>query len=258
MSTTFEQLDNTGAAPAAHARRGRARRVLKIAGIALTGLFMLSEASSFVWKSSGSNAWKLVSDQNGIRIWTLKTPGSSLLKVKGEMRTNARLSSIVAILEETEVMDKSVGIAKTTVLEKKETPSLYMMYVHYVHDLSVPTGLPIAPREFILQMHHSQDPVTKAVQINVLAAPNKLPPNKAFVRITHLNNIWTVRPLPNGEVDLQAEADVDLGGNLPDFFKNLMMPEVIKGLCTSVRKLSGQDRYVNAKVAYIREPDQQG
>jgi hypothetical protein len=150
-------------------------------------------------------------------------------------------------------MDKSVGIDKTTVLEKKSFPGLYLQYVQYVHDLSKPTHLPITPREFILLMHHSQDPATRQVQINVLAAPNKLAPKVDAIRLTHLNNIWTLTPLPDGKVALAAQADVDLGGSIPYFFKNLMMTEVIKALCTSVRTLSQQDRYVNAKVDYIKE-----
>lgn len=235
-------------------RSGKLRKALKIAALSLLGIFALYEISTFAWKQSGSNEWKVASNHDGIKVWTLKTQGSSLLKVKGEMRTKARLGSLVAILTETEVGDDSVGIGKNTVLDRKDTPSLFMTYIHYVWDLSLMTGLPIGRREFIVQLHHSQDTVTKEIELNVLAAPNKLHPKNNLERVSHLNNVWTLIPRDNGEVDIAIVMDVDLGGNLPHFFQNLMMPEMARSLLSIVRKQTTAERYVNAKVAYISEP----
>ncbi len=224
-------------------------KYLKIMALSVIGLVVAYQAVGMAWTSLGSNEWTLSSEEDGIRIWTRKTPGDSLLKVKGEMRTKARLSSVLAILEETEVLDKSIGIDKVNVLERKDTPSVYMAYHHYVHKLPQPIG----SREFIIQTHHAQDAETGRVEVNVLAAPNKLPPVENLVRITHLNNIWTLDPRPNGELDLTMIVDVDLGGSLPYFMKNTIMPQAILGLFKSIRTLATQDRYLNATVAHIRE-----
>jgi hypothetical protein len=232
-----------------HERPGRRAKVLKIAALSLLGLFVAYEAVFLVWTHSGSNEWKLVHDQDGIKLWTLKTPGVELLKVKGEMRTTARLASVVAILEDTEVPDKSVGIDKVNVLERKDTELLYMAYHQYEHELPAPIGR----REFILQAHHSQDPVTHDIVVNFLAAPNKLPPKAGVVRIKHLNNIWTLSPLENGEVKLLAIVDMDLGGNVPYFLKNVISPMAVQLLFESMRKLSTEQRFANAQVSYIRE-----
>ena len=233
----------------AHERPGKRAKVLKIAALSLLALFVAYEAVFLVWTHSGSNEWKLVHDQDGIKLWTLKTPGVELLKVKGEMRTTARLASVVAILEDTEVPDKSVGIDKVNVLERKDTELLYMAYHQYEHELPAPIGR----REFILQAHHSQDPVTHDIVVNFLAAPNKLPPKAGVVRIKHLNNIWTLSPLENGEVKLLAIVDMDLGGNVPYFLKNVISPMAVQLLFESMRKLSTEQRFANAQVSYIRE-----
>lgn len=230
-------------------RSNKSRKVLKIAALSLLAVFITYEAVRIAWTHSGSNEWKLVHDEAGIKLWTLKTPGLELLKVRGEMRTPARLASVVAILEDTDVPDKSVGIDKVDVLERKETESIYMAYHHYEHELPMPIGR----REFILQAHHSQDPVTHDIVVNFLAAPNKLPPKADVVRIQHLNNIWTLTPLENGEVRLQAIVDMDLGGNVPYFVKNLIMPQAVQLLFESMRKLSAEQRYADAQVSYIRE-----
>lgn len=229
----------------------KTRKILKIMALSVIGIVVAYQAIAIAWTSLGSNEWTLASEEDGIRIWTRKTPGDSLLKVKGEMRAKARLSSVVAILEETEVLDKTIGIDKVNVLERKDTPAVYMAYHHYVHRLPPPIGA----REFIIQTHHSQDRETRRVEVNVLAAPNKLPPVENLVRITHLNNIWTLDPRPNGELDLTMIVDVDLGGSLPYFVKNTIMPQAIQGLFKSIRTLATQERYLNAVVANIEEAD---
>lgn len=230
-------------------RPRKLRKILKTTAFAVLGLFVAYKLVAFGWIQSGSNEWKLASEENGITIWTRKVPGDSLLRVKAEMRAKARVSSVLAILEETEVLDKSIGIDKVNVLERKDTPVVHMEYRHYVHNLPQPIGA----REFILQTSYAQDPKTYQVELNVLAAPNKLPPVSGLVRVNHLNNIWTMTPLPNGELDLTMTADVDLGGNLPFFANNVIMPLVIKELFKSIRDMSATDRYRNATMPRILE-----
>jgi hypothetical protein len=230
-------------------RPRKLRKILKTTALVVLGVFIAYKLVTFGWTQSGSNEWKLASEENGIKIWTRKVPGDSLLRVKAEMRAKARVSSVLAILEETEVLDKSIGIDKVNVLERKDTPLLHMEYHHYVHNMPQPIGA----REFILQTYYAQDPKTHQVELNVLAAPNKLPPVSGLVRVNHLNNIWTMNPLPNGELDLTMTADVDLGGNLPFFANNAIMPFGIKELFKSIREMSAKDRYRNATMPRILE-----
>jgi len=230
---------------------GRILKPLKTAALSLIGAFVAYGLGTFIWIHSGSNEWQLSSEEDGIKIWTRKVRGDSLLRVKAQMHAKARLSSVLAILEETEVLDKSIGIDKVNVLEKKDTPLLHVEYHHYVHNMPQPIGA----REFILQTNYAQDPKTRQLDLNVLAAPNKLPPVNDLVRVNHLNNIWTMTPRAHGEIDLTMIADIDLGGNLPFFAKNLIMPFGIKELFKSIRTMSAQDRYRNAAIPHIAELD---
>jgi hypothetical protein len=126
-----------------------------------------------------------------------------------------------------------------------------MEYHHYVLNLPQPIG----PREFLLQTYFAQDPKTHRVELNLLAAPNRLAPVPGLVRIKHLNNIWTIDPRPNGEVDLTIVADADIGGNLPYFAKNAVLPLVLTEMFKSIRVLAPQDRYRNATMPHIVELD---
>jgi len=227
----------------------RMRRVLKVAALSVLAAYVLYQAVHLGWTYSGSNEWKLASEEDGIKLWSLKTPGMALLKVKGEMRIAARLSTLMAMLED-EGAQATADMSKVAVLERKDTPQLTLLYHDYVEIFPLPLG----PREFILQTHHSQDPATRKIEVSVLAAPNRLPPRADIVRIEHLHNIWVLTPLPNGEVDVQLFADVDLGGNLPDFVQNMIMPRIVKVMFTSLRTKSTWERFAHAHVLYIKEP----
>lgn len=231
-------------------RPSRLRRFMKTTALVVLGVFITYQLIALAWNQSGSNEWQLASEENGIKIWTRKVPGDSLVRVKAEMRTKARVSSVLAILEETEVLDKSIGIETVNVLERKDTPLVHMEYHHYVHNMPQPIGA----REFILQTYYAQDPTTHQVELNVLAAPNKLPPVPGLVRVNHLNNIWTMTPLPNGEMALVAIADVDLGGNLPFFVKNAIMPFGFKELFKSIKVMAVNDHYRHATKPRVVEP----
>ena len=224
------------------------KKVLKIAALSLAAAYVFYQAAHLSWTYSGSNEWKLTSDEDGIKLWSLKTPGVALLKVRGEMRVAARLSTLMAMLED-EGAAETADMSRVAVLERKDTPQLTLLYHDYVEVFPPPLGR----REFILQTHHSQDPVTRKIEVSVLAAPNRLPPRADIVRIEHLHNIWALNPLPNGEVEVQLFADVDLGGNLPDFVQNMIMPRIVKVMFTDLRRKSTWERFAHAHVLYIKE-----
>jgi hypothetical protein len=85
----------------AAASSGRIAKVLKYGGLSMATAIVVVLAAHIVWTRSGSNEWQVVSDENGIRISTLKTPGDSSLKYKVSMQVKSRLSDVVSFLSDT-------------------------------------------------------------------------------------------------------------------------------------------------------------
>ena len=224
----------------------RSRLFPKIILSLFTAIFVIVTISHFVWRASGSNEWKLVKDENGVKVYSLKAPGSTLLKFKADMRVQTRLSSAVFALRGDVSTANDFSGTNFKVIERIETPTLYM--ATYSVDQVMPP--PLGTKEIVMQLHYMQDPETKKVVIHVEAAPGKIPPKKIW-RVKHLNNIFSVTPLGNGEVDWQMIMDVDMG--VPYFLFNSVVPDSFVKDFAHMKELLETDKYKNAQLMSVQE-----
>jgi hypothetical protein len=220
------------------------RRIVLPGIMGLTALLMLAH---YGWKYSGSNTWKLVKDEGGVRVYTLKAPGSTLLKVKADMRVKTSLSSAVFLLRGDESTVEDFGGKDFTVMDRVETPDLYFAYYAVKHVMPKP----FTTKELVILLNYAQDKKSKEVVINVQAAPTRIAPTPDTSRITHLNNIFRATPLPGGEVNWEVTLDVDMGIAYP--LANLSMPDYLFQDLTKHKKLVLTEKYQQAKLASVQE-----
>lgn len=202
----------------------------------------------FGWKYSGSNQWELEKEQDGVRVYTLKTPGSSLLKVKADMQVATSLSSAVFLLRGDESTAEDFGGKDFTVLERFETPALFMAAYAAKH----PMPPPFRTKEMVVLLNYAQNKQTKQVEINVQAAPGRTEPSPNTSRVTHLNNIFRLTPLGDGRINWEITLDVDMGLFYP--LANLSMPEYLFKDLSYHKKLVLTEKYQKAKLISIEEP----
>ncbi|MBD3316256.1 MAG: hypothetical protein GF344_10750 [Chitinivibrionales bacterium] len=204
--------------------------------------------SHSIWKSSGSNEWRLKIDKDDIKVWSLKSPGTCLLKLKAQWRLKSKLGDVVYFMRDPTGAD-DFGASDVRIFEKQESPSGYSAYYAFKVDMPFPLG----KREFVMLIHDSQDRETGTVEVNVLAAPNKVHPSTDCVRIKHLNNIWRFTPLKNGELACEAIQDMNVSEPLPYFISNLIMPNALHKNLKVMEELLKSKKYTNTDVAYIKE-----
>jgi hypothetical protein len=206
-----------------------------------------SSAAHLAWKASGSNEWKLVRDENGIQIYTLKQPGSTLLKIRGRTRVATSLASSVFLFRGDPSTSDDFGGKNFKVFDQTETPTAYLAYF----SVEQPMPPPFSSKELVCLLNYAQDPKTREVLINVQAAPSRLPPTPNTTRVTHLNNMFRLTPLGNGEVEWEITGDVDMGLFYP--LANLAMPRFVFQGLSEQRKLVLQDRYQKARLLSVQE-----
>jgi hypothetical protein len=215
------------------------------------GLLVVGVIAHFAWKYSGSNEWKLVRDENGVKVYTLKTPGSTLLQVRAEMRVKTSLSSAVFLLRgdpsTAEELNQGAKGADFKFVERYETPSVYMSYI----SAKQPMPPPFMTKELVVLLNYAQDPKTRQVVINVEAAPTKTPPTPHTSRVTHLNNVFRLTPLPNGEINWQVNLDVDMGVFYP--IANASMPDWLWKDLSFHKQLVLTEKYQKAKLLSVQE-----
>lgn len=226
---------------------GKRRKGWRTAGKVVLALFVLLFGADLAWTGSGSNEWEAVSDSNGIRVASMKTPGYRLLKYKVEMVADARLSDVVFYLSDTGT-GNDVGAKDVKRLEAVSSAQLSYVYDTYKLDLPAPFG----QAEVVLINSQVQDPVTGKVRVNIFGAPNKLPRTPGLRRVEHLANSWTLTPLPDGGVAIESVSEFDLG--LPYLLANAAMPGVIGQEFAKMRELLKLDKYKNKTLPHITEP----
>jgi len=232
-------------------KNGKKFKKFVLYGMGMLALILL--IAHFIWMDAGSNEWKLVKDENGIKIWTIKTPGNKLLKTKANFQIQSTLGGIIKLIEDTTSWaDLGMDKNKIVIMDTIHTPGYYSGYMGYKQEMP----FPLKDREIITLMQRFQNPVTKTIEINVLAAPNKLPPSKDFVRIEHMHNSYTFTPVADGIVEIDFNNEFDLGGSIPYFIKNLGASSLLYTMMFDLKNKMSMDKYKNAKLDYIKEYDE--
>lgn len=218
--------------------------------------FLLSSLfiANWLWTISGSNQWELKIDENGTQVYTLKTPGSPILKIKGVTASKEfTLSNHLApFIDESIQEDCGKWVEGCT--DYKILKPFDATTGTNVTMWTTTLFAPFQPREFLLQGQLSQDPKTKVVTLENIGVPNRLPPHDCCVRLSHFHNVWHYIPESDGTVRVEFISDVDLGGAFPGFLINLGGPsEIHKMLSVENPKLLRHEKYRNAVLNFIDE-----
>jgi hypothetical protein len=226
---------------------GRFAMARRVVVRAILGVAVVLTIAHFVWKGSGSNEWELARDESGIRVSTLKAPGSTLLKVKASMQVATRLSSAVALLREDPFSNGEFAGRDFRVIEQIETPAVFLSYYSVRQQLPAP----FRPRELVILLNYAQDTVSRRVEINMQAAPTKVPPTRNAARVAHLSNVFRLTPLPNGQIEWEVTADEDMGVPYP--LANLVLPgRFFEDLSRQKQRVLRQP-YQTAQLVSVRE-----
>jgi hypothetical protein len=231
--------------------RKYARRALVTAAV----LIGVGYAGSAAWRMSGSERWELEIDRDGVQVYSYKEPGRSTKLFKGVTRGHYRQSQLVAAL----MLDNHSlayckewipTCSKLTVLEPYNDRAQGDS-VLWTLELMPPV---FADREYVIKSHAAQDPRTKAVSVDIMAAANKIPLHDCCVRITHIHNRWQATPVANGQVEIQLVQDFGMGGFFPDVILNFAnAEETWKMFHDKLPGLLDKPKYRNARFDYIDE-----
>ena len=246
LSTLAPSLDS-GRPAELPVQTSRKKRILKLMGRIALGLAVLLFVAHLAWGAWGSNEWKLVRDVDGAKLWTLKTPGEHLLRVKASVTVKSSLAGMVKLLEDLDSCVDAYCYDTWRIQQIPSQPGRAATYVRFKFDIP---GL--KTREYVAFAEHYQDPATRQLDINVIAAPSGMPRDTCCVRVTHLHNHWKLTPLPGGKVAIEFAQDTDLGG-MPYPLANIALAEGTFKLMGDLQGLMDKPRYRDAKVPDIQE-----
>jgi hypothetical protein len=222
------------------------RKIVRGVLIASVSLLVLYSLARLAYRFSGSNQWELARDENGVKTYTLKQPGSDLALVKSVTRIRAPMSSVVAWLIDGDTC-RETGCRDEKNIEAKEDE---LQYAYMRFDLPKP----FRPRDIVMKIHLHQLPNTKEVWADYSAAPEKEPLHDCCHRVTNFNCSWRLTPVGNGEIEAEYMMNTDWGGFIPDPLSNRGRPKFLSAHMQKLQGYVNKEKYKNAKFHYIQEP----
>jgi len=191
------------------------------------------------------SAWELSKQTDGIQVYVRDTPNSKLKSFRAVVSIPTRLTSLVAVLEDTTVFPRLFHNCKSAKSLKKVGHNEFYNYIV--------TGMPwpVSSRDSITQSIISQDKKTKRVVVAINSKPNMLPQKAGIVRIKHLVGRWEFTPLKNGMTKVVYELNIVPGGNIPAWLVNLLIVDTPFYTLSKLRNLVKEPIYKNAKRSYI-------
>ena len=163
---------------------------------------------------SGQPNWKLVANEDGIRVFSKTVMDSRIKALKTTCEIKANLAQMVALLLDVEAAGQWICHTKSCSLLKKMSAS----ELYYYTEVALPW--PLSNRDFVTHMRVFQDPVTKIVTISTPAVPGVLAERAGIVRVNHSVGTWTLTPLGKENVNVEYTLQVDPGGIIPAYIVN--------------------------------------
>ena len=191
------------------------------------------------------SSWELSKQTDGIQVYVRNSSNSKIKFFRAVAIMPTRLTSLVAVLEDTTVFPRLFHNCKSAKSLKKVGHNEFYNYI------VTAMPWPVSSRDSITQSIISQNKKTKRVDISINAKPNMVPQKKGIVRIKHLVGRWEFTPLKNGMTKVIYELSVVPGGSIPAWLVNLLVIDTPFYTLLKLRKLVKEPIYKNAKRSYI-------
>ncbi len=225
----------------------RFKKVLKAllyGGLEVAALLL---AAHLLWKYSGSNEWKLLVDRNGVKIYELKAPGSTLKQFKVVTHVKTTLNHSIAPMVLTDLATCAEWVPGCDSMEVIEHWNPQEMNSWWMWGIDAP--FPFSRREFLLRTQVTPEPQNNAVRVDNVAFPDKLPRNPCCFRVTDMHNTWRYTSLGNGEVEVELVQHMDPG--IPYFLFNRMAVGGLYEMFSKMPVLLNEEKYQNVRFEFI-------
>ncbi len=198
--------------------------------------------------SQDKKDWQLKKVEDGISVYTKDLEYSNLKELKAVFSVKTSLSSIIALLNDSESFPQWAYRCGQCSTFKKISDTEFLRYQ------TVVAPWPVDDRDFTVRVKVSQNPHTKVVVQQVSAVSNVMPEVNGLVRIIIFRGVWTLTPSKNGMINIEYQLLLNPGGNIPAWLINLSAVDGPIENSKAMKEWLLKDKYKNAVLSYIQEP----
>ena len=162
----------------------------------------------------GDTAWQLRHSEGVLQVHSRPYAGSSIEEFRGVTRVRARLSEVIALLQDADY--NRHWVYRSGGARILDHQSISTTWVYGVVD----APLPIRDRDTVVRFDLRQDPGSRVITIDILNKPDLLPPVAGLVRVPDFGGFWRLEPLADSQVAVTYQVYGDPGGWVPAWLAN--------------------------------------
>lgn len=208
-----------------------------LAGIAFGALALTSAADE---------AWRLEKNAGDVQIYSRAAAGWNIREIRGTTRIDASLAAVTAVLMDIEASPQLNEFVAKAQVQERESATRYRVY----STMKMPW--PISDRDILNQRELIQNPDTREVIITDIATRGLMAPQQGLLRIVDSRQQWSLKPLPEGGVDVEMRLLADPAGTIPSRLIDAMAVSTPLKTLRKLRELAQRTAYANAKLDYLR------
>jgi len=207
--------------------------------IYVLGLFIL--LSNFLFSQEN---WKLIKDDNGIRIYTKTNAKTNFKTFRANMIIDASIDSFVALLNDIDAFKGWGYKTKEAKLLNRSGDTLLIMYS------TAKSPFPFRDRDGIYLDRFKWNKETKTLNVEIEILDKYLELKNNLVRIKG-EGFWRVVVLPSRKIDITFQLQIDPGGTLPIWLSNVFVDDLPYFTLMNLRDFIKKDKYQHIKYDFI-------
>ncbi len=193
------------------------------------------------------NGWELKKEEDGIKVFFKESDQSKIKELRITFSVKSSLNTMIAVLKDIEAFPEWIfKCEEARMVEKISEKELY-----YYSTMNFPW--PLTDRDAISYSTFRQDPVTKTIYTENIAAPAKEPERKDMVRIETMEIRWKIVPKKDGTVLVDYFLLSDPGGSIPAWLINFAIDRGPVQSMKAFREMLNLEKYQTIAQKYVEE-----
>lgn len=192
--------------------------------------------------------WHIAIDGPHVDVYTRPYKSSSLVELMGEMSIRTSLSSILALIDDSDFnaswVPSSGGVE---ILKRVSWQEIYARGI-------ILAPWPFSNRDTVVRFMLNQNPDTLEVIIEMTGVPSYYAHQENYVRIPSLEGSWKLTPQANGIIKINYRIYADSGGYLPSWVMNSFSVDNVYNMLLNLRRVVKKEKYQSARIPNIKEP----
>jgi len=210
-------------------------------------VLLLSSLFSFS-ANAGTSAWELEEEEKDInlKIFTREVGGSNLREFKGEMLVKAQMSTIAALLLDSQSAPKWMHqCVKFEVIEQVDPLTAIVYFINGA-------PWPVSDRDAVVKSVMTQDPESLVLKVEIGVVDDLVPEDDDYVRIPQMKGFWLFEPKETGQILVTYQVHANPGGSLPDWLANSVVVDTPLNTMSNMAEMLKLDKYTQAVLPLIK------